>query len=85
MEQNCLLVDLGKLRSNIDNLDIDKLKNVPSGLGSLKSKVDKLDIWKLETSPVGSSKLGNVAKTMSLKRLKIKTNILKIKYLILQS
>ena len=63
MEQNCLLVDLGKLRSNIDNLDI----------------------WKLETSPVGSSKLGNVAKTMSLKRLKIKTNILKIKYLILQS
>ena len=39
--------DLANLKSNIDKLDIDKLKNVPSGLSSLKSKVDKLDNWKI--------------------------------------
>ena len=41
----------------MDKLDIDKLKNVPSGLSSLKSKVDKLDIGKSETAPVDLSKL----------------------------
>ena len=45
-------VDLANLKSDVDKLDIDKLKNVPSGLSSLKSKVDKLDIGKLETTPV---------------------------------
>ena len=32
------------LTSDVDKLDIDKLKNVPSGLSNLKSKIDKLDI-----------------------------------------
>ena len=32
------------LKSDVDKLDIDKLKNVPSGLNSFKSKIDKLDI-----------------------------------------
>ena len=40
-------VDLASLKSNIDKLDIDKLKNIPSDLSNLKSKVDKLDIDKL--------------------------------------
>ena len=40
-------VDLASLKSNVDKLEIDKLKNVPSGLRSLKSKVDKLDIDKV--------------------------------------
>ena len=40
-------VDLASLKSNIDKLDIDKLKNIPSNLSNLKSKVDKLDIDKL--------------------------------------
>ena len=43
-------------------MDIDKLKNVPSGLSSLKSKIDKLNIGKLETTPVDLSKLSNVVK-----------------------
>ena len=34
-------VDLANVKSKVDKLDIDKLKNVPSGLSSLKSKVDK--------------------------------------------
>ena len=37
-------VDLGSLKCNVDKLDIDKLKNVPSNLSNLKSKVDKLDV-----------------------------------------
>ena len=41
--------DLANLKSDVDKLDIDKLKNAPSGLRSLESKVYKLDIdnWKL--------------------------------------
>ena len=35
-------VDLANLKSNVDKLDIDKLKNVPTNLSNLKSKVNKL-------------------------------------------
>ena len=60
-------VALSNLKSDVDKLDIDKLKkNVPSGLSSLKSKADKLDIRKLETAPVNLSKLSNVVKSYSL-------------------
>ena len=34
--------DLANLKSDVDKLDIDKLKNVPTNLNNLKSKVDKL-------------------------------------------
>ena len=34
-------VDLANLKSNVDKLDTDKLKNVPTNLGNLKSKVGK--------------------------------------------
>ena len=43
------------LKSDVDKLDIDKLKNVPSGLISLKRKVDKLDVDKLVPAPVDLS------------------------------
>ena len=43
-------VDLANLKSNVDKLDINKFKNVSSGLISLKSKEDTLDIGKLDTS-----------------------------------
>ena len=36
--------DLAHLKSDVDKLDIDQLKNVTSGLSNLKSKVDN---WKL--------------------------------------
>ena len=45
-------VGLRSLKSNVDILDIDKLKNVPINLSNLKSKVDKLDIDKLVPAPV---------------------------------
>ena len=75
-------VDLASLKSYVDKLDIDKLKNVPSGLGSFKSKVGKLDVDKLVPVPVDLSKL---VKMMSLKKMYImlRSKILKIKYLIL--
>ena len=80
-------VDLANSKSNVDKLDIDKLKNVPSCLSSLKGKVHKLDFGKLETTPVDLRKLSNVVKNDVLKRLTIIliSKILKIKYLILQT
>ena len=65
-----------------------KLKNVPNDLSSLKSKGDKLDIGKLKTTPVDLSKLSNIVKKMMLlKRVSImlRSKILKVKYLILQT
>ena len=47
--------DLVSLKAEVDKLDIDKLKSVPTNLSNLKSKVDKLDIVKLETTPVDLS------------------------------
>ena len=47
--------DLANLKSNVDELDIDKLNNVQTNLSNLKSKVDKLDVDKL-------SKLSDVVK-----------------------
>ena len=44
--------DLANLKSNVDKLDIDKLKNVPTNLSNLKSKVDKLDVDKLVPAPL---------------------------------
>ena len=68
-------VDLANLKSNVDKLDIDKLKNVPSGLSSLKSKVDKLDIGKLETTPVDLSKLSNLVKNDVVKKTEYNAKI----------
>ena len=55
-------VDLASLKSNVDQLDIDKLKNVPSNLKNLKSKADQLDVDKLVPVPVDLSKLSDVVK-----------------------
>ena len=55
-------VDLTNLKTDIDKLDIDNLKNVPGNLSNLKSKVDKLDVDKLVTVPVDLSKLSDVVK-----------------------
>ena len=48
-------VDLANSKSNIDKLDIDKLKNVPTNLNSLKSKVNKLDVDELVPVPIEPS------------------------------
>ena len=71
-------VDLANLKSNVDKLDIDKLKNAPNGLSSLKSEVDKLDIGKLETTPTDLSKLSNVVKNDVLKKTDMKNWLKKL-------
>ena len=60
--------NLANLKSDVDKLDTDKLKKIPSSLRSLKSKVDELDIGKLKTTPVDLSKLSNVVKTDVVKK-----------------
>ena len=60
--------DLANLKSDLDKLDVDKSKNVPSGSGSFKSKVDELNIGKLETTPVDLSKLSDVVKNEVVKK-----------------
>ena len=51
--------DLADLKFDVDKLDIDRLKNVPSNLNNLKSKVDKLDVDKLVPFSVDLSKLSD--------------------------
>ena len=58
---------LANLKSDVDNLDIGILKNLPNGISSLKSKVDKLDIAKLETTPINLSKLSDAVKNEVVK------------------
>ena len=62
-------LDLADLKSNIDKLDIDKLKNVPINWRNLKRKEDTLDVDNL----------------ILLKKMYVilTSKILKIKYLIL--
>ena len=56
--------DLANLKSDVDKLDIDKLKTLSTNLSNLKSKVDKLDVDKLVSVPVDLSKLSDVVKMM---------------------
>ena len=53
-------VNLASLKSESDNLGIDKLQKASTCLNSLKSKVDKLDIDKLVPAPVDWSKISYV-------------------------
>ena len=61
-------VDLANLKYNVDKLDIDKLKNVPTNFSNLKSKVHKLDVDKLVPVPVNLSKLSDVVKNDVVKK-----------------
>ena len=54
--------NLASIELDADELDIDKLKCVRSGLSSLKSKRDKLDVDKLVPVFVDLSKLSDVVK-----------------------
>ena len=60
--------DLANLKSNVDKLDIDKLKTIPDDLSNLISEVDKLDIRKLKATPVDLSKLSNIVKNDVVKK-----------------
>ena len=55
-------VDLANLKSNVDKLGIDKLKNVSTNLSNLQIKVDELDVDKLVVFSFDLSKLSAVVK-----------------------
>ena len=64
--------DFVSLKAEVDKLEIDKLKSVPTNSRNLKSKVDELDvdklhIGKLETTTIDLSKLNDVVKNDVLK------------------
>ena len=63
-----MLKRLINLKSDVDELDISKYKNVPGRLSSLNRKVDKLDIAKLKTIPIDLSKLSNIVKNDVFKK-----------------
>ena len=60
--------NLASSRTEIDKLDIDKLKRLSNNLSNLKSKVDKLDNDELAPVPVHLSKLNNVVKIDVVKK-----------------
>ena len=78
------MFDLASLKSNVDQLDIDKLKNVPTNFNNLKSKVAKLGVDKLLPVPVDLGKLSDAVKNYVVKKdvYNAKIKILKKKYLI---
>ena len=53
---------LKMLKFDVDEVNIDKLKNIPNNLSNFKSKVDKLDVDKLVPALVDLSKLSDVVK-----------------------
>ena len=61
--------DLTNLKSDIDELHIDKLRNVPTNLRNLKSKTDQLDANELVPVSVDLSKLSDVLKNDIVKKL----------------
>ena len=61
-------VEIANLKPDVDKLDIDKLKNVPSDLSNLTSIVRQLDVEKLVPVPVDLSKISNAVKNDVVKK-----------------
>ena len=64
-----LKTNVAKLKTEVDKLDIDKLKGLPNNLSILKTKVDKLDIHKLAPVPTDLCKLSDVVKNEVAKKM----------------
>ena len=67
--------NLANLKTEVDKLDIDKLKILPNNLSNLKTKVDKLDVDKLVPVPIDLSKLSNVVKKDLVKKTEYSAKI----------
>ena len=62
-----LKLNLASLKTELDKLDIDKLKSLLNNSSNLKNKMDILDINKLVAVPADLSKLSNVVKNEVVK------------------
>ena len=49
--------DFIALKAEVDQLDMNKLTNVPTSLNNLKTKVDDVDVGKLKIVPVDLKKI----------------------------
>ena len=67
--------NLASLKTEVDKLDIDKLKSFPNNLSNLKSKIDKLDINNLASVPVDLSKLTDVVNNKVVKKTEYNAKI----------
>ena len=72
--------NLDNLKTEVDKLDINKLKNLPNNFNNLKTKVDKLDISKLVPVPVDLSKLSNVIKNEVVKKIEYNPKYHRLSY-----
>ena len=70
-----LKTNLAALKTELDKLDIDKLKSLPNNLINLKTEVGKLDIDKLVPVPVDLRKLSNVVKNEVVKKTEYNAKI----------
>ena len=67
--------NLANLKTEVERLDVDKLKSLPSNFSKLKTKVDKLDIVKLVPVPIDLSKLSDIVKNQVVKKTEYYTKI----------
>ena len=77
-------IDVANLKYNVDKLDIDKLKNIPTNASNLQTKVHKLDVDKLVPVSANLNKLSDIVKDDVVKKDVDNANIKNIedKYLI---
>ena len=61
-------IDLTNLKSDVNELDIDKLKT-STNVKNLKSKVDKLDVDKLKVVPIDLKRPSGIVKNEALEKL----------------
>ena len=61
-------VVLSHLKSDVDKLDIDKFKNIPTNLNNLKSKLSRLNVDKLVPVPIDLNKISDVVKNDVVKK-----------------
>ena len=75
MQQELIHLNQQQIKIEVDKLDIDRLKSLPTNLSNLKSKVDRVDNAKLETTPVNLNKLSNVLKNGVIKKTEYNAKI----------
>ena len=70
-----LKANIANLKTDVNKLDVDKLKGLPKNLNILKTKVNKLDIDKLVHGPTDFSKLSGIVNNDVVKKTEYDTKI----------
>ena len=71
--------NLDSLKTEVDKLDIDKLKSLPNS-SNLNIEVDELDMDKLASVPVDINKLSNVVKNEVVRKIEYNAEIKNIEH-----